>query len=165
MDLGCGIGTDAIYLATHGWDVTGVDITPAALALARRNATAAGVAPRLIHGDVTRLADLEVGDGYTLLLLDFGCFHTLPDGQRPAYVTGVSRAAAPGATFLLLGFSRVPKAVPVHAGITVEEVRQRFASAGWELINAQRSVPETKAPRRLRDRFEFRSYQLRRLPS
>jgi hypothetical protein len=61
------------------------------LAIARRYATAAGVAPRLIHGDVTRLADLGVGDGYTLLL-DFGCFHTLPDDQRPAYVTAVSHA-------------------------------------------------------------------------
>lgn len=164
LDLGCGIGTDTIYLATHGWDVTGVDLTPAALAVARRNAAAAGVAPRLINGDVTRLADLDVGDGYTLLV-DFGCFHTLPDDRRAAYVTGVSRAAAPGATLLLLGFRRVPKAIPVHAGVTVDEVRQRFAGAGWELVNAERSVPETRAPRRLRDRFEFWSYQLRCIPS
>jgi SAM-dependent methyltransferase len=164
LDLGCGSGTDTIYVATHGWDVTGVDITPRALALARRNGAAAGVAPRFIHGDVTRLEDLDVGDGY-MLLVDFGCFHTLPDDRRSAYVAGVSRAAAPGATLLLVGFCKVPKAVPVHAGMTVDEVRQRFVSTGWELVNAERSVPETRAPRRLRDRFEFWSYQLRRNPS
>jgi methylase of polypeptide subunit release factors len=41
LDLGCGTGT--IYLATHGWDVTGVDMTPRALAIARHDATAASV--------------------------------------------------------------------------------------------------------------------------
>jgi methylase of polypeptide subunit release factors len=48
LDLGCGTGTDTIYLATHGWDVSGVDMTSRALAIARRDGAAAGVAPRLI---------------------------------------------------------------------------------------------------------------------
>lgn len=73
LDLGCGTGTDAIYLATHGWDISGVDMTPRALAIARRDAATAGVAPQLIHGNVTRLDDLGVGDGYTLLQ-HFVCF-------------------------------------------------------------------------------------------
>ncbi|MGH3554050.1 MAG: class I SAM-dependent methyltransferase [Mycobacterium sp.] len=55
LDLGCGTGTDTIYLVTYGWDGSGVDMTPRALAIARHDAAAAGVAPRLIHGDVTRL--------------------------------------------------------------------------------------------------------------
>ena len=55
LDLGCGTGTDTIYLAAHHWDVTGVDMVPKALAIARRNATAAGVAPHFVEGDVTRL--------------------------------------------------------------------------------------------------------------
>jgi SAM-dependent methyltransferase len=164
LDLGCGIGTDTIYLATHGWDVTAVDLTPKALGIARRKAAAAGVDPRFLEGDVTRLADLGVADSYTLLV-DFGCFHTLPADRRDAYVTGVTRAAAPGATLLLLGFRGTPRFMPVHAGITVDEVRQRFCGAGWELVDAsQRSVPETRAPRRLRDSFEFWTYQLRRIP-
>ena len=36
LDLGCGTGTDSIYLAQHGWDVTGVDMVPRALDIARR---------------------------------------------------------------------------------------------------------------------------------
>jgi SAM-dependent methyltransferase len=163
LDLGCGTGTDTIYLATHGWDVTGVDMTPKALAIARCHATAAGVAPQLIHGDVTRLDDLGVGQGYTLLV-DFGCFHSLPDDRRSPYVTGVTHVAAPGATLLLCGFRRRGFAL-AHAGTTVEEVRQRFCGAGWELVSAERSADNQGVLRRVGDLIEVWCYQLRRTPS
>jgi len=161
LDLGCGTGTDTIYLATHGWDVTAVDATQKALSIARRNAAAAGVTARFIHGDVTRLGELGVGSGFTLLL-DFGCFHTLPDDRRTAYVQGVTDAAAPGATFLLYGFRRPPKVAPLHAGVTVDEIRSRFISSGWELVNAQRSSVATPAARGADERFELWLYVLRR---
>ena len=115
LDLGCGTGTDTIYLATHGWEVTGVDAVPKALATARRDATAAGVAPRLIQGDVTRLKDVGVGDGYTLLV-DFGCFHTLPDDQRPAYVAGVSQAPRRERRCCCMAFGDRPRPRPCTPG-------------------------------------------------
>jgi SAM-dependent methyltransferase len=161
LDLGCGTGVDAIYLAAHGWQVTGVDMVPKALATARRKAAEAGAAPRFIRGDVTRLHDLGTGGGYTLLL-DFGCFHTLPQDRRPAYVDAVSRAAAPGATLLLYGFRRPPKAAPMHAGLNPDDVQQRFGRAGWQLVRAGRTSAETMAARRAGDRFELWHYQLRR---
>ncbi len=166
LDLGCGTGTDTVYLAAHGWDVTGVDMVPRALAIARRDATAAGVGPRLVHGDVTRLHELGIGDGYTLVL-DFGCFHTLPEDRRSAYVTSVSRVAAPGATLLMYGFTRPPRAAPMHAGITTDEVQRRFSRAGWELVDAQRAPAETTgvAVPRADDRFELWRYRLCRVPA
>lgn len=163
LDLGCGTGTETIYLATHGWDVTGIDMTPRALAIARHHADAAGVAPRLVDGDVTRLDELDVGNGYTLLL-DLGCFHTLPDDRRPPYVTGVSHAAAPGATLLLCGFRRRGLSL-VHAGITVEEVRLHFCGMGWELVSAERTSVNQKLIGRVGDLFELWCYQLRRASS
>jgi SAM-dependent methyltransferase len=163
LDIGCGTGTDTVYLASHGWDVTAVDMVSKALATARRNAKAAGVAPRFIQGDVTRLHDLGVGDGYTLLL-DFGCFHTLPADRRPAYVTSVSGAAAPGATLMLCGFKRPPITAPMHAGLTVDEVRQRFGGAGWRLVSAERTSAEGQVAvaRRAADHYELWCYQLTR---
>ena len=119
-----------------------VDMVPKALAAARRGASAAGVTPRFIEGDVTRLPDLGVGDGYDLVL-DFGCFHTLPEDRRPAYVAGVSGAAAPGATLLLYGFKRPPKAAPMHAGVTADEVRATLLPVGWNLVSAERTSVET----------------------
>jgi SAM-dependent methyltransferase len=116
LDLGCGTGTDSIFLAQHGWDVTGVDMVPEALALASKNAAAAGVKGTFVQGDVTRLHD--VVHGTFDLLLDFGCFHTLPPELRPLYVDSVSAVAALGATFLLYGFARPPRLAPMQAGVS-----------------------------------------------
>jgi SAM-dependent methyltransferase len=165
LDIGCGTGTDSIYLAEHGWEVTGVDMVPKALAIARRKAAAAGVSPRFVEGDVTRLRDFDVGGGYTLLL-DFGCFHTIPPGQRDAYVDSVSEAAAPGSTFLLFGFARPPRLAPMHAGVTSEEVRERFDDNRWELAGAERMSGDAieVAGRRVDQSFEVWRYRLRRRP-
>lgn len=77
LDLGCGTGTNCVYLAQHGWQATGVDFVPRAIAMARWKAEAAAVSPRLVVGDVTRLGSLGIGTGYGLLL-DLGCFHSIP---------------------------------------------------------------------------------------
>jgi SAM-dependent methyltransferase len=162
LDLGCGTGTDSVYLAQHGWDVTGVDMVPKALSIARRKA-AAGVPPRFLEGDVTRLQDFGIGGGYTLLL-DFGCFHTLPRDRRDAYGQSVSEAAAPGAMFLLYGFKRPPRLAPMLAGLTAEEVRDRFASNRWLLLSAEPVwIDEMRAVgRRVDETFEVWRYRLRR---
>lgn len=162
LDLGCGTGTDTVYLSRHGWDVTGVDMVPKAIARARRRAEAAGVTPRLVNGDATRLGELGIAGGFELIL-DFGCFHTLPEDRRPAYVEGVSEVSAPGATMLLYGFTRAPKAAPVHAAISTSEVQDRF-SRWWELVSSQRvSVGDVEvSPRWVDELFELWSFRLRR---
>jgi SAM-dependent methyltransferase len=164
LDIGCGTGTESVYLAEHGWDVTGVDMVPRALAIARRKAAAAGVSARFVEADATRLRDFGVGDGYTLLL-DFGCFHTLPPDRRDAYVESISEAAAPGSTFLLFGFARPPRLAPMQAGVKEEEVRARFDGDRWELVSAERMSADVieVAGRRVDQSFEVWRYRLRRL--
>jgi hypothetical protein len=85
---------------------------------------------------VTRLRDFGAGEGYTLLL-DFGWFHTLPIDRRNPYVQSVSEVAATGAMLLLFGFKRPPRLAPMQAGLTAEEVRERFADNRWELVSAE----------------------------
>ena len=134
LDLGCGTGTNCIYLVQHGWDVTGVDFTPRAIAMARQKSKTAGVAPRLLVGDVTRLTELGIGDGYQLLF-DLGCFHSVPDAGRDAYVRGATAVAAPGATLMLFGFIRGEggrRMGPRGMGRT--EVRDRFAGS-WDVVH------------------------------
>ena len=131
LDLGCGTGTNVVYLCRHGWDVTGVDLVGRALSVARRRAAEAGVHPRLIRGDATRLDELDVRDPFELLL-DLGCYHSLfPVRLRDAYVSSVTAVAAPGATLLLYGF--LPGQREEH-GVSADELRQRFRR--WTLVES-----------------------------
>src|SRR2546428_6635185 len=59
LDLGCGTGTNCVYMAKHGWGTTGVDFVPPAIKTAPRKAAAARVSPPVIVGDVTRLTELR----------------------------------------------------------------------------------------------------------
>ena len=102
LDLGCGTGTNALYLRRHGWEAVGVDFSDLAIETARTKAVGVeGV--RFVQGDVTRLADLGV-DGPFDLVLDIGCFHSVPLRRRRAYVRGAARVAAPGATLAIFAW-------------------------------------------------------------
>ncbi len=121
LDIGCGTGTNCRYMLDHKWAVTGVDFVPRAVQIAKQKAPRA----RLLVGDVTKLAAIGVSGPFDLLL-DIGCFHSIPDDRRDAYVNGLARVAVPGATFLLFAFGE-----PGHGGITApeSEVCERFGAA------------------------------------
>jgi SAM-dependent methyltransferase len=129
LDLGSGVGTKSIFIATHGWRVTGVEAVPRAVAEARRRAAKAGVKVDFRRGDVTRLPELNLEPGYSLIF-DFGCYHGLNSGQRDAYVRGVETVAAPGARLLLMGFGKASP--PVTTPVTESDLTSRFG-AGWTL--------------------------------
>ncbi len=127
LDLGCGTGTSAIYLAVHGWDVAGVDFVPKAIAAAKRRAAEARVSDRarFLVGDVTALPDLGTFD----LALDIGCFHSLPRDRRARYAAGVAAVLRPGAPLLLYAF--IQEGVP---GVREDEVAATFSEL--EIVSA-----------------------------
>ena len=147
LDLGCGTGADAVYVAQRGWTVTGVDAVPRALRSARQRARAAGVDVTWAQGDVAALGTLDVQGPFDLVY-DLGCFHGLRDDGRAGYAEGVTRLAAPGATLLLFVFAPGRRG-PAPRGIDREEIEARF-SPGWQIVDAQRAVDVT-LPRMLRN--------------
>ncbi len=122
LDLGCGTGTNSLYLARHGWQVVGVDFAATAIRRARRKAKEAGLAVDFYAADVTRLDFLQPPFD---LALDVGCFHTLDAEGRLRYRDQLRRLLRPGARFMLYAFG--PRQGRMgDMGITADEVKQLF---------------------------------------
>jgi SAM-dependent methyltransferase len=100
LDVGCGSGLEAVYLARSGLSVIGVDSSLPALELARERARAAGVALDLRPGSALAL---PIESAAIDLALDRGCLHGIEREDRPAYATEIARVLRPGGRFLLRG--------------------------------------------------------------
>jgi SAM-dependent methyltransferase len=106
IDLGCGTGANVVELAARGFDATGVDFSPVALAKARERAREAGVGDRcrFLEVDLTAPAlPAEVGGPFDLLL-DFGTLDDLRPAGRARMAAHVARLARPGALVLFWCF-------------------------------------------------------------
>ena len=103
IDLGCGSGANAIFLARHRFEVTGVDFSAVALDKAEAAAQAAGVTVEFVRGDLTA-GTVPGVDGPFDLLVDYGTLDDLRRSSRPAMAALVTRLARPGAMFLLWCF-------------------------------------------------------------
>jgi SAM-dependent methyltransferase len=133
LDIGCGRGRFTPELAEKGWDVTGVDLVPAAVEAARLQGPAE---VSYLVGDAT---DLSPDLGSFDLFIDIGCFQGFDAEQRAAQGRSVTALAAPGATLIMLEFgpSIFRKMV---GGVSQAEVQEAFP--GWDLLDVE------DAPRR-----------------
>ena len=130
IDLGCGTGTQSIYLAQRGFTVTGVDSSPTALQKARQKAAAAGVDAEFVLRDITRLDGLA---GPFDIALDIGCLHGLNPSSRQRCAEELSRLMPPGGTLLIWGGER-----SFGFGWRPGEVEKTFAE-GFRLLRSEAS--------------------------
>lgn len=98
LDIGCGEGEIAAWLAAQGYDVTGIDFAEAAIARARA-AWPEGQGLRFERVDI---CECIPGEARYTAMLDRGCLHGVPPELRPDYVRNVAAAGQPGSRFLLL---------------------------------------------------------------
>jgi SAM-dependent methyltransferase len=98
LDLACGEGQNAIWLAGLGWDVTGVDFSEVAIAKARARAQRDGVDVDFAVADLLAY-EPEPGAHDLVLLL----YLHLPPSERRLVLERASAALAPGGTLLLIG--------------------------------------------------------------
>jgi len=110
FELGCGSGTNAVYLAKTGFEVVAADCSTTALSRASELAAAAGVSVNFIAADLCSIADVRRALGSDSakfertfsLLFDRGCFHCARKVNLSGYLETLDWLAAPHANFLML---------------------------------------------------------------
>ncbi len=108
LDVGCGTGVSAVYLAGRGWQVIGVDWVAAALKQARARSRAAGLRRgqvRFVRADVGA-PDFLVGYPPCDLWLDIGCLHGLSGVARQRYAEHAARLVKAGGLLRLYAWLR-----------------------------------------------------------
>jgi SAM-dependent methyltransferase len=103
VDVGCGTGNYAVWLAKQGFRMTGIDISPAAVQLARRQALESGVQCEFLEGDFT--GDIERRHCVFDFAYDWEVLHHVFPDKRNTYVNNIHAILRPGAKYLSVCFS------------------------------------------------------------
>jgi len=126
LELGCGTGASAVWLAQQGFAVTALDLSPLAIDQARQRADEAGVAVRFLVADVMRpSAELT---GFFDFFFDRGCYHVVRREDVGAYLETLRRLTHPGTVGLVLtGNAREPH-TPGPPVVTEQQIRVELGS-------------------------------------
>jgi SAM-dependent methyltransferase len=153
LDVGCGEGADAIWLASLGWHVTAIDVSTVALDRAAEQAAAAGrrVADRIIwqHADVLSWDFIKPPRQFDLVSAQF--MH-LPRLERETLVRRLAAAVRPGGTLLMVGHH--PSDLETTVGrpnlpdlfFTAEEVAAALHPDDWQIIVSAAPKRQTLDP-------------------
>ncbi|XRQ15176.1 SAM-dependent methyltransferase [Actinomadura welshii] len=138
LDAGCGAGAEAIWLASHGWQVTAADISAEALARAADRAAASGVSDRV------RWVEADLGVWEPDARFDLVTTHYAhPAIPQLDFYERIAGWVAPGGTLLIVGHLHSPGAAghghqhPAEATATPEAVAARLDGSDWEIVVAE----------------------------
>jgi SAM-dependent methyltransferase len=125
LDIGCGTGENALFLAARGHAVFGLDGSPTAIELARQKAAARGLPVQFHAWDALALDRLRKSFE---TVIDVGLFHVLADGDRRRYAESLVEVTAPGSDLFILCFSTEEPPGPGPRRIDEQEIRDAFRS-------------------------------------
>ena len=166
LEVGCGTGTNALWLAERGFDVLGVDVSPLAIERARGKLPAPPPRCRFEVRDF--LGDPPAGP--FALVFDRGCFHVFDEAEdRARFAARVAEVLAPGGVWLsLIGSTEGPArdvgpprrsvrdvALAIEPSLAITELaavsfatRHPTPAAAWRCVAARRSMPAQPSTRR-----------------
>jgi len=122
--LGCGTGTNAVYLARKGFDITAIDIAPAALARGEAKARQAGVRVRFLLADVLAPPPLGAFD----FIFDRGCYHHVRRLDAAGFVKAVCGLARGGTQVLILAGNANEPRRGGPPRVKEDEIRRDFSA-------------------------------------
>jgi SAM-dependent methyltransferase len=132
LDVGCGLGDNAIHLASRGHRVTGIDAAPTAIEQAGQRARQRGVDVEFAVADATSLAGFE---GRFDSVLDGACYHCLDEDARHAYAAALHRATRPDALLTLFCFPAGSTGLAAVMGVSEENLRATWDKASWDITD------------------------------
>jgi cyclopropane fatty-acyl-phospholipid synthase-like methyltransferase len=133
LDAGCGTGEHALFLASRGHRVVGIDFVEEAIRRARAKAAERGLTVEFLVKDATALADW--GQRFATVI-DWGLFHVFSDADRRRYAGGLTRVLVPGGRLFLTCFSDAEPGNEGPRRVSRQELYDTFAD-GWEVESVQ----------------------------
>jgi cyclopropane fatty-acyl-phospholipid synthase-like methyltransferase len=144
LDVGCGTGENALFLAAKGLAVTGIDLAPKAIAKAKRKAKERSLEARFRVHNALDLARLRTRFAK---VIDSGLFHTFTDRNRVRFRNQLHAATRPGATYVMLCFSEKEPDWGGPRRVTKTEIRAAFAPPKFRV----RSIAPTRFDTNMHD--------------
>ena len=144
LDVGCGTGENALFLAARGHEVHGIDAAPAAISRAREKAANRELSADFMTGDVIGvLPSLS----YSVdAAIDVGFFHALSDAQRPEFATALAYVLASGGVYAMLCFSdRVPGGWGPRR-VSEAEIRETFSAPRFRVREVRPAELRSSVP-------------------
>ena len=133
LDSGCGTGENALWFASQGARVTGIDFLPGPIASAEAKATARKLPAAFLTRDALTLGDWAARFDNAI---DSGLFHVFGDADRARYVAGLHTVIKPGGRLYILCFSDKTPGTEGPRRITRADLEAAFAH-GWQLEAAE----------------------------
>ena len=127
IELGCGTGVNAVWLAQQGFDVTAIDLSTLAIQRARERAETAGVTVRFLAADVLHLPAGTDGAAFDFFF-DRGCYHAVRREDVGAYVQSLRRLTRPGTVGLVLAGNARERHDPGPPVVNEEQLREELGS-------------------------------------
>ncbi|OYQ38272.1 hypothetical protein CHU92_05840 [Flavobacterium cyanobacteriorum] len=134
LDIGCGLGDNAIYMATEGYDVTGIDYVTSGIKVARKRASKTNTCINFGVADAFSLSSFK---NEFDIVTDFGLYHNVPAGKLPLYLDNITKVLKPGGFFIIQSFgSGAPKSRFGPRLVTEPELHKVFGLP-WEILEIQ----------------------------
>jgi len=143
LDVGCGEAAISLYLAERGYTTVGLDLSPTAIDLARREATKRGLTnPSFEVADISSFTGY---DGRFTTIVDSTLFHSIPVEAREGYQQSIVRAAAPGASYFVLVFDKAAMPEGPANAVSADELRE-VVSKYWVIDEIKPARLYAKVP-------------------
>lgn len=143
LDVGCGSGELSLYLARHGHEVLGIDLSPVAIQQARQKARWRGIDAHFLVLDALELPQLASAGLTFQTVVDSAMLHLLGDRERDRFIAGLGSVVRTGGIYCVLGDARNDDR-SIY-GITPGELEERFGEiGGWEVAFAFETIFERR---------------------